>query len=113
MSSWLGPEFRQGAEDPPFWEDEDPGEELSPWYYARPQPPGIEPLVYPSEHAVYEDPDEEQSPSYHLAGRAQSHLGIEPLGDPDPEPAVFADDGLTVDPASLDQTQFSAPSPEA
>lgn len=32
MSWQVGPEFRQGAENPPLWEDEDNGEELPRWY---------------------------------------------------------------------------------
>lgn len=105
MPSWLGPEFREGAEDPPFWEYEDPDEELLPWHQPQSQPV-IQSLIDPRKPAVYQAPNEELPPWYHA-----HPPGIESLVDPDT--AVFADDSLTVDPASLDQTQFSAPSPEA
>ena len=35
MLSQLGSEFRQGAEDPPLWQNEDRSEELSQYYGLR------------------------------------------------------------------------------
>lgn len=81
MAFQLGIEFREGAADPPLWENEDRNEELLQRHCWR--------------------------------GKVQPSSTTESFEEPSPAPGVFPDNAWAINPAVLDQKNFSTPSQQA